>query len=148
MSTVSLFDAAGGKLGAKQEALLDDQDIYRVVLVLLVNSKGEILLQQSTGKLTVSAIGPIRERERPEQAALRLLKDQLEISSATLTDLGERQYTIGPLTRFCALFICRSDAAVKGTWMRKLEVHDLLKREQERFSPFFYVFWKQGKIYI
>jgi isopentenyl-diphosphate Delta-isomerase len=61
--------------------------LHRAVAIFLINSSGEILLQQRSfsddwlpGKWTISATGHVRAGENPSDASIRELKEELGIT--------------------------------------------------------------------
>ncbi len=157
---ISLFDDQGNKIGTKMRKDIDkEKDIFRVVLLFAQNKNREVWIAtvpESSrpwgGKLGASAATIVREKENPANAAARALREELGVTGKhTLFGFSERLCSIGNIKRFMSCYIYNSAEDIQpdtartgnGQWIPVKTVQDKLNKEQEKFSPLFYVAWKQ-----
>ena len=161
---VSLFDEQGNKKGTKPRKDIDkEKDIFRTVLLFAQNRKREVWVTKIPedsaspwkGKFSTSAATIVRENENSATAAARALREELGVTGKhTLVGYPERFYTIGTIKKFITCFIYNTNNTAEdikpdgkrtgeGQWMPATKVRDMLQNEQEKFSPLFYIAWKQ-----
>ncbi len=158
---INILDEAGNSIGQKKREDIDRyHDILPATHVIVLTPQKEIVLvgiaqhadQKRTwiGKLGNSAATFIRSGEKDEEAALRALKNDLNISDVQLTFLGKKLYNLPEgIRRWVSTFVCEFAGPFTFNPNEVLDLHsfsreDLAKelKNQQNFAPTFLAMWE------
>ncbi|OGC81840.1 MAG: hypothetical protein A2V81_03300 [Candidatus Abawacabacteria bacterium RBG_16_42_10] len=158
---IDILDEKGHMIGQKKREDIDRyHDILPAVHVIVITPKKEIVLvgiaqhpdQKRTwiGKLGNSAATFIRHGETDEEAALRALKNDLNISGVDLEILGKKLYTLSEgIRRMVTTFMCEFAGPFTFNPNEVLDLHMFNKEElmkemsnQQNFAPTFLAMWE------
>ncbi|MEG2011493.1 MAG: NUDIX domain-containing protein, partial [Bacilli bacterium] len=127
MEIIDVLDSSGNIIDKKPRSLvLKEGLLHRTVHVWIINNNNEILLQKRNpkkdtfpGLWAISAAGHVNTKEDSKSAAIRELKEELDIDTKELTYLFtiRRNQQLGDLkiNSFDDVYLLKKDIDIKNT---------------------------------
>ncbi|MEG2230261.1 MAG: NUDIX domain-containing protein, partial [Bacilli bacterium] len=127
MEIIDVLDSSGNIIDKKPRSLvLKEGLLHRTVHVWIINNNKEILLQKRNpkkdtfpGLWAISAAGHVNTKEDSKSAAIRELKEELDIDTKELTYLFtiRRNQELGDLkiNSFDDVYLLKKDIDIKNT---------------------------------
>ncbi|MEG1310126.1 MAG: NUDIX domain-containing protein [Bacilli bacterium] len=137
MEIIDVLDSSGNIIDKKPRSLvLKEGLLHRTVHVWIINNNNEILLQKRNpkkdtfpGLWAISTAGHVNTEEDSKSAAIRELKEELNIDTKELTYLFtiRRNQQLGDLkiNSFDDVYLLKKDIDIKNTKLQKNELTDI-----------------------
>jgi isopentenyl-diphosphate Delta-isomerase len=154
VSRITVVDKDDNVIGAEERSVVRAHGLYcRIARILLINSRGELLLQrrslhvkESPGKWDQSVGGHVDEGENYEQAAQREALEELGVPIKQLKPIGkflvEREASDGYIRRFQTVFLAdwdgpitaNKDEVAETRWVASKNIENWLKSNPNDFT--------------
>ena len=154
MEYIDLVDDNDNIIGTSTREFVDSNNLknYRVVNILVINSKNEIVLAQRSknkkyfgGCYFFSVGGHVKANESYEEAAYRELKEELGIINEKLqaiahfspNETGTSSFSMLYFLKYNGAFIIDKNEIEQMKAFKKSELEELLSSNPEKFSSDF-----------
>ncbi len=152
MVKIIIVDENDNKIGLKERGTLDnDNDIYRVSGLWVVNSKGDILLAQRgflktnhLGEWGIAVSGTVEESESYEENIIKEAEEEIGLKDCNFIK-SKKERVRGKYNYFRQLFLCTIDIDIDDfviqeeeleglRWYTRDELRKELKETPEKFT--------------
>lgn len=154
MSLFVVVDQNDKVIGSASRSEIYSQGlIHRIVRILIVNDKNELLLQLRAhkedtlaGKWDQSAGGHVDEAEEYDDAAYRELKEELGVENVELKNIGKfytdgkidekiiRRFNMVYIGKYSGEFKLQKDEVSEVKWFSKEELLNKISKNPEKFT--------------
>ncbi len=164
-SLLTLVDNDDNIIGRKDKNQLSSDDIYRVARLLIINSKGELLLAQRAfvkkndpGLWGLAVEGRIEPGETYESNIRKEAQEEIGVTLGEL-ELGPKLRMQGKFNHWCQFFIARTDLALDQLtlqeeeleavkWFDGLSLQEEVKLHPEKFGYRFDLILEKAQLYL
>ena len=154
MSLFTVVDEHDNVIGAERRSVIHKEGlIHRIVRILILNDKNELLLQLRAhkedtyaGKWDQSAGGHVDAGEEYDQAAYRELKEELGVENLELKSIDKfytdgktdnkiiRRFNMVYKTTYSGEFKLQKDEVSEVKWVSKDDLLDQISKNPEKFT--------------